>query len=98
MKFSTDDQEAMLSALGEDAVLTGGIVRILFQAPGEVLDGMGGIITTNPTAQLKSEDINTFGIIGGMNGTAVVIDDVAYTVLSVIPDGDGFSTITLEMT
>lgn len=97
MKFSADDKAAMLDALGDDAVVAGGIPRVLFQAPGEVLDGIGGVITTNPTAVIADGDVTTYGLVGGENGSGIAIDTVEYAILAIVPDGDGFSTLTLEL-
>lgn len=97
MQFSAADKAAMLEALGEDAVVTGGLIKVLFAAPGQVLDGLGGVITTNPTALADAADVATYGLVGGETGSDIMIAAVDYVILAIVPDGDGFSTLTLEL-
>ncbi len=97
MKFSAADKAAMLGAVGDEAVVTGGLIRVQFAAPGQVLDGLGGVIATSPTALADAADVATYDLVGGENGSAITIDTVDYVILAIVPEGNGFSTLTLEL-
>lgn len=96
MNFAAADITAMLSAMGETATVAGGSLRVLFEAPGRVADGLGGVLVTDPTALAAESDIASLGIVAGESGSAITIGGKAYTVLAIVPDGDGFATMTLE--
>jgi hypothetical protein len=97
MKFSVADIAAMLDALGEGAVINGASLRVIFQAPAQVLDGIGGLLVTDPTAVAADNDLAALGIEAGEYGSQITIAGMDYRILAVVPDGSGFSTLTLDV-
>lgn len=84
----------MLDAVGDDAVVAGAVIGILFYRAGEVVD-LGGspVVAVDPLAVARAADVAACSIVGG---TSITISGHDYTVLSVTPDGDGFYTLRLE--
>ena len=96
MKFSAADTAAMLEALGETAPVISGSLQVVFQAPAQVLDGLGGLLVTDPTATASSAELAALEIEAGEFGSEITIDGTDYKILAITPDGSGFSTVTLE--
>jgi hypothetical protein len=101
----TENLDAFLADFGEDALLDGEAVRVIFDAPHATLPGDGmGMATNSPTALIKSSDVPA--------AATDELDDVVlelteatthrpgfptrYSVIEVQPDGTGFTTLVLR--
>ncbi len=73
---------------GEDATLAGAAVRVIFDGPGGVFNGM---TATQPQVQVRTADVPVEYL-----GAAVVIPGRgSFTVAEHVPDGTGLSLLLL---
>ncbi|MDD3814428.1 MAG: hypothetical protein PHZ02_07255 [Desulfocapsaceae bacterium] len=82
---------------GDEASVSAGSLRVMFRAPGQVLENFGGLIVDDPTALASDQHVAAYGITGGEYGTTITINGVDYRVLAIVPNGFGISLLTLEM-
>ncbi len=74
----------------EEAVIGGTAVTVIFDKNFNSLFGVPG---NQPVLWAKSEDVEDVAI-----GTAVVVQDIDYTVSSIEPDGTGVTKMELQET
>jgi hypothetical protein len=101
----TENLDAFLAEFGEDALLDGEALRVIFDAPHANLPGDGmGMANNQPSALAKSSSVPA--------GASTELDDVVlelteaatlrpgfptrYDVLEVQPDGTGFTRLVLR--
>lgn len=92
MKFTAADITAMIDAFGDDVTTDFETMRGIYQAPGKVFDSYnGGIVTTSPTLLLSEIDAALIT----ENSTFITIGAETFQAIEIMPDGAGFSELTL---
>ncbi len=95
--FSADEITDMLDGLGRDVELDGNTVRAIVETRQLVADGVGGLICTEPKATIATALVELLGLTAGPTGSELSDGDMTYLVLAMLDDGDGFTSLRLEL-
>ena len=93
-------KEIIISALqdfGCDAEINGDTLRVI--PPRSAVRDMcagGAVDHAGPWAMAAESDVDAMGIMAGNDGDTLTIDGMPYTVLTILPDGTGWTVLNLE--
>lgn len=75
-----------------EASYNGASIRVIFDASCKLVNALtGGIESTGPQAICQSADVE-----GAQHGEQIVINDTAYYIIGIEPDGAGITVLTLS--
>ena len=88
----TEVLRAALADFGEPAAINGGSLDVLYSPAGSMRwTGQEEVLVQQPTAEVEALDI-----VPGPRGDLLTINGLDYTVLTIDPDGEGGSLMTLQ--
>jgi len=101
MEFPASRIAHILNRLGEDALvgMDRSVLRVQYHSPGALVELFGQMVVVDNVTAVCSEAVAAaLEITGGVSGTAseLTIRGNDYRVISAVPDGVGFSILTLE--
>lgn len=86
-----------MTDMGQPITLSQKATRGVFSMQEKISDGRGGAIyQDSPRVVIPTSEIE-IGFEGGANGSTVIVDDVFYTVISMVDQGDGMTELRLAM-
>ncbi len=94
MKFSQSDIAAFVDMMGDDIIIGSTLARGVFDVPGKMQDIYnGGIVTTAPVLLLP----DTIAAEVALNESVITIVESGdkYQAYEAMPDGDGFTLLSL---
>lgn len=93
----TEVLRAALADFGETAAINGGSLTVLYSPASSMRwTGQEEVLVQQPTAEALTADVEALGIDAGPSGDKITIAGIAYTVLTIDPDGEGGSLMTLQ--
>jgi hypothetical protein len=86
------DINAFFTDFAVDASYHGASIRVIFDESYKLVNALtGGIESTGPQAICQSSDVA-----GAQHGEQIVVNDTAYYITGIEPDGSGITVLTLS--